>query len=161
SAGPCASRWRPRQFASSVRLLCRGHASNVPFDEQPLLRSSDGSPGPRQPPFGVNQQALSTGLWIPLAFRPVAFASGTVLCPLQGWASLTVGLLAVPDCNGVATFHNKEMRRGWVPSILRGHGVRRGGTTASRSWARPLAPLAHYCRLVQPPLRQPVLTEPQ
>src|SRR6266852_2446188 len=31
---------------------------------------------------------------IPRAFRQVAFASWTILCPLKSWASLAVGLLA-------------------------------------------------------------------
>jgi hypothetical protein len=57
---------------------------------------------------------LSTGLMGPLAFQQVAFASWTFLCPLQGWTSLTVGLLAEPDCNGVATFYASEKRGGWV-----------------------------------------------
>jgi hypothetical protein len=38
-------------------------------------------------------EALSTGLWFPLAFRLVAFASGTIPVPLGSWADLAVGLL--------------------------------------------------------------------
>jgi hypothetical protein len=37
--------------------------------------------------------ALSTGLWLPLAFRRVAFASGAIPLPLWGWAGLAAGLL--------------------------------------------------------------------
>jgi len=44
--------------------------------------------------------ALSTRLCIPCAFRQVAFASGTILCPLpSAWA----------DTIGVATFRTDEV----------------------------------------------------
>jgi len=49
--------------------------------------------GARQPPFGVCHVALSGELWIPRAFRLPALASCVVLCPLQGWLALTMGLL--------------------------------------------------------------------
>jgi hypothetical protein len=38
-----------------------------------------------------------------------------------------------PDCNGVTTFRNGEKRRGRVPPLLRGLGVRTGGKSASLS----------------------------
>ena len=64
-------------------------------------------PAPRQPPFGVGPEALSTGLGIPLAFRRVAFAFWAILFPLRVWAVLPkiVRLTGrVPDRIGVATF---------------------------------------------------------
>src|SRR6266852_2824421 len=44
--------------------------------------------------FRPAARPLSTGLIVPRAFRRVAFASWTFLCPLKDWASLAVGLLA-------------------------------------------------------------------
>ena len=55
---------------------------------QPIRQLSGGPPGPRQPPFGAGHVALSTGLWLPLAFRLVAFASWAILFPLRVWAVL-------------------------------------------------------------------------
>jgi len=46
----------------------------------------------------VGQEALSTGLWFPPAFRLVAFASGTIPFPLRVWAGLADSLL--PSCSG-------------------------------------------------------------
>src|SRR5947209_17780658 len=72
--------------------VCRPHggaASNLSLWPAPPTRPLSGSPpGPRQPPFGAGHQALSTGLWLPLAFRRVAFASWAFLCPLRAWAVL-------------------------------------------------------------------------
>ena len=68
--------------------------------------------------------ALSTGLWISLALRLVAFASWFLLFPLGAWAFLTVGLLSVMiDPIGVPTSRICEMQAGWMPSLLRGDVV--------------------------------------
>jgi hypothetical protein len=59
----------------------------------------------------------------PAAFRPPAFASRVIHCPLGTWASLTVGLPVTatrPDPIGVNTFHTYEMRPGRVPPVSRG-----------------------------------------
>ena len=58
------------------------------LDDLPSQRSLGGPPGPRQQPFGLGPATLSTGLWIPLAFRRVAFASRAFLCPLRNSAFL-------------------------------------------------------------------------
>ena len=64
-------------------------ASNLSLrPSQPIRQLSGSPPGPRQPPFGAGHKALSTGLWLPLAFRRVAFASWAFLCPLRAWAVL-------------------------------------------------------------------------
>jgi hypothetical protein len=64
-------------------------ASNLSlWPSQPIRQLSGSPPGPRQPPFGVGHEALSTGLAIPRAFRQVAFASWAVLFPLRVWAVL-------------------------------------------------------------------------
>jgi len=52
------------------------------------------APEPRQPPFSVGI-ALSAQLWIPVAFRLVAFASWSFPFPLKNSAFLAVGLLRV------------------------------------------------------------------
>jgi len=103
-------------------------------------RSSGDLPGPRQHPFRLGI-ALSGRLWIPGAFRLPAFASLTIPIPLEGSAFLTVGVPAYrppPDSIGVATFHMSEIRPGWVPSLLRGRGVRMpsvlGGSTYTSHW---------------------------
>ena len=81
---------------------------------------------------------------VPAAFRPPAFASWTILFPLGSWAFLTVGL---PDANsagtpaGVATFHTRETRPGWTPSLSRDGGALPLG-------ARPLAAPATFQRPV-------------
>jgi hypothetical protein len=66
----------------------RSLASNLSLGWLPSPRTSGDSPGPRQPPFGAGHEALSTGLWVPLAFRRVAFASWAFLFPLRDWAVL-------------------------------------------------------------------------
>jgi hypothetical protein len=73
-----------------VRLQAHGWvASNLSFRPlQPIRQLSGSPPGPRQPPFGVRHEALSTGLGIPRDFRRVAFASWAVLFPLRVWAVL-------------------------------------------------------------------------
>jgi hypothetical protein len=64
-------------------------ASNLSLrPSQPTRQLSGSPPGPRQPPFGVGHEALSTGLCLPLAFRRVAFASWAFLFPLRIWAFL-------------------------------------------------------------------------
>ena len=64
-------------------------ASNLSLrPAQPIRQLSGSPPGPRQPPFGVGPEALSTGLGIPLAFRRVAFAFWAILFPLRVWAVL-------------------------------------------------------------------------
>ena len=110
-----------------------------------MRRSPGDSPGPRQPPFGAGQKALSTGLWLPRAFRRVAFASWAVLLPLKDWASLTVGLLAASDFKGVATFCTSETRGGgcllYPGAVVPAPGV----------FGAP-GPMARHRRLDQPPV---------
>ena len=72
---------------------------------------------------------------VPVAFRPLAFASRTLLHPLRTSAFLTVGLLTAEpsDPIGVSTFRMMERRSGWVPSVRRGLGARAGDRTLPRS----------------------------
>jgi len=71
------------------------------------------APGPRQHPFRLGI-ALSSRLLIPVVFRLLAFASWTILCPLETSASLTVGVPAdrPPDSIGITTFRTCERRPG-------------------------------------------------
>jgi hypothetical protein len=82
----------PLWSVSWVRLLSPRLASNLSHDEQPSYRSVGGLPGPRQHPFGLGI-TLSSRLWLPRAFRPLAFASWLILCPLETSATLTSSLL--------------------------------------------------------------------
>lgn len=62
-------------------------------------------------------------LWIPVAFRLLAFASWTFLLPLRSSAVLAVGLLEIiPNLIEVIMFCSVELRLGWVPFLLRGNG---------------------------------------
>src|SRR5881396_3126966 len=61
-------------------------------------------PAPRQHPFRVGM-TLSSRLWIPVAFRLLAFASWSIPYPLRNSASLAVGLLKKSsDLIGVIMF---------------------------------------------------------
>src|SRR5205823_8387632 len=83
----------------------------------------------------------------PAAFRPPALASWTILFPLGSWAFLTVGLPntgGVRTPAGVATFHTRETRPGWTPSLSRDGGALPLG-------ARPLAAPAASQRPVLSP----------
>jgi len=56
--------------------------------------------------------ALFSRLWIPVAFQPLAFASWTILFPLERCAFLAVGRLLdhdPADSIGVSTFHTAEL----------------------------------------------------
>jgi len=64
--------------------------------------------------------ALSSRLWIPVAFRLLAFASWTFLCPLGDQPPLRLAFRFPPDPIGVATFRIRELRLGRVLSIPRG-----------------------------------------
>jgi hypothetical protein len=113
---------RPR-----VRLLCRSTHLTYPEGEQSLCRLAGDSPDPRQRPFGPGQQALSVGLWIPRAFRRTAFASWVFYVPAAELGLPSEDCRAYwpkPDRNGVTAFHIEEKRRGRVPPVLRGQGVR-------------------------------------
>ena len=80
-------------------------------------------PAPRQHPIRLGI-SLSSRLWIPGAFRLLAFASWSIPFPLRNSAVLTVGLLRfLSDLSGVIMFRTLELRLGWVPSLLRGLGV--------------------------------------
>ncbi len=79
-------------FASRVRLLSPRLASNLSRNEQPSQRAESGSPDPRQHPFRLGI-TLSSRLWVPAAFRLLAFASWIILFPLGTSAVLTSGLL--------------------------------------------------------------------
>jgi hypothetical protein len=59
---------------------------------QPLPRIAGDAPDPRRHPFGSGI-ALSSGLWIPRAFRLLAFASWIIPFPLRSWAFLAVRVL--------------------------------------------------------------------
>ena len=118
-----------------------------------MPRPSGGSPGPRQLPFGRGQATLSTGLCLPLAFRRVALASWTILCPLQGWAGLAAGLLA---CRQTATGLPRS-------ATVRDDGGRcllySGALVSAQEVSRPPCQSARYCRK-EPSFRQPAFTEP-
>jgi hypothetical protein len=105
--------------------------------------------------------ALSSGLWIPLAFRRLAFASWAFLSRCGIGPSLRVadchanGLFArVADRNGVSTFHMGEMRWGWVSSLSRSPGVppQRMRARCGSTWLRPNHVPGSECRLGQPPI---------
>ncbi|MBE9104856.1 hypothetical protein IQ229_07850 [Nostoc cf. edaphicum LEGE 07299] len=57
--------------------------------------------------------ALSTGLWIPLAFRLVAFAFESILAPLKSSASLT-GCLLGKSQTSLGLLRYARMRCNWV-----------------------------------------------
>ena len=70
---------------------------------------------------------VSTGLWLPLALRRVAFASWVVLGPLRRGPPFrrSAGLLASGQAaTGLPRSAPGEVRRGRAPSLLRGLGVR-------------------------------------
>ena len=102
-------------------------ASNLSLrPAQPTRQLSGSLPGPRQPPFGVGHEALSTGLCLPLAFRRVAFASWAVLFPLRAWAVLPKIVRLTgwgQTASGLPRSAPVEMRRGRVPPILRDLGA--------------------------------------
>ena len=58
-----------------------------------------GLPGPRQHPFRLGI-TLSSRLWLPGAFRPLAFASWTFLLPLELPATLTSAVLTTVRFHG-------------------------------------------------------------
>jgi hypothetical protein len=120
---PCANRRCASRCVSQVGLQAVQSASNVSLDLQSLHRSLDGSPGPRQPPFGVGC-ARSTGVGISRTFRRggIRFLGLPVPpeefgCPC-GWRSWLL-----PDEKGITMFRTSETRLGWVSSILRGQVV--------------------------------------
>jgi hypothetical protein len=73
-------------------LLSGSLASNLSQTWHSSQLSLGESPDPRQHPFRLSK-ALSSRLWIPAAFRPLAFASWIVLFPLGTSAVLASGLL--------------------------------------------------------------------
>src|SRR5262249_55399424 len=116
-------------YRLGVRLQAQAWvASNLPLRPSLASRQLSGSPpGPRQPPFSAGYAALSTGLWLPLAFRRVAFASWAFLFPLRAWAVLPkIVRLTGPagqTASGLPRSAPAETWRGRVPPILRGRGA--------------------------------------
>lgn len=93
--------------------------------------------------------ALSTQLWIPVAFRRVAFASETFLFPREDSAVLTVGLLPrATDSMGISTFRYLETRTGRMPAVLRGlvSFPRLDRGTWLHTWIVIRVPLTQHCR---------------
>jgi hypothetical protein len=130
-----------------VRLQAhRWVASNLSLrPAQPTRQLSGSLPGPRQPPFGAGHEALSTGLWIPLAFRRVAFASWAFLFPLRAWAVLPkIVRLTGPGgqtATGLPRSAPAEARRGWVPPINgRDSPARRAPVKGRENGLRPAGP---------------------
>ena len=80
--------FRPKSSAHAPRRTSSLHSSLHTF---PLLRSHPSCF--REHPFGVGI-ALSSRLWIPAAFRLLAFAAEAIPSPLRMCAAVAVGLLA-------------------------------------------------------------------
>jgi len=115
---PRASRRSSSQSASLVRL--QGSASNLSFDVQSSPRPSGGSPGRRQPPFGVGICPIHPVM----ASRRLSAWWRSLLRPSSSHWRLVPSLRRIywpePDAIGVITFRTAEMRVGWVSSLLRG-----------------------------------------
>jgi hypothetical protein len=124
-----------RRNAASLGPFTAKAASNLPSGSDSSSTLSQGSPDPRQRPFGPGHQARYPASypgppaegpaimsWFPAAFRPPAFACRVILFPPGNWAFLTVGLPGTlrPDPDGVSTFRTSEIRPGWVPPRPRG-----------------------------------------
>src|SRR6266487_5753762 len=80
-AGRAANRQRSSQSVSQVRLQRILLAPNFSYDMHLVIGLWVVWPVPVSR-LSARADALSTGLWISRAFRLVAFASGTVPCPL-------------------------------------------------------------------------------
>jgi hypothetical protein len=139
-------------------------ASNLPFGSRVAVTAPfTGSPDPRGRPFGPGHQAPYP------ASSPQAAAgrSGHVPPGPVTFRRAGIGLLGHPapagavrlphgrptepgsDPIGVATLPAREIRPGWVPSLLRGCGAHTAGTGNPAVAGRLTA--AHPCTQVLPP----------
>jgi len=77
--------------------------------------------------LSVGQTPYPAGYGFPLPFGCWPSLLGPSF-PAEEFRSSYVGPtgLCKPDHNGVSTFRSEEIRPGWMPSILRGLGVRTG-----------------------------------
>ena len=80
--------FRPKSSVHAPRRTSNLHSSLHPF---PFLRVHPSCF--REHPFGVGRP-LSSRLWIPAAFRLLAFAAEAIPSPLRMCAAVAVGLLA-------------------------------------------------------------------
>src|SRR5262249_42981639 len=92
---------------------------------------------------------------VPYGGWPSLLGSSCARCGIGPSFRRSSGLLAAgPDRNGVAMFRTRETRRGRVPSVLRGLGVRGG----SGGGPPPLAPSSPWLPTIA--FRPPPLTPP-
>src|SRR6266536_2598317 len=113
-----------------VQLALRFRCFDIEASKAHLVHVSTlAGPGIRPYPAsyaGAADGGRSCGTRFPVSFRPPALASWTILFPLRDWAFLTVGLpdpISVGTPAGVATFHTRETRPGWAPSLSRDGGA--------------------------------------
>src|SRR5207245_1626355 len=93
------------------------------FEFVPLPRSMGSSPVPRQRAFALGI-TLSVRLWFPAAFRPTAFASGDVLCPLGDR----------PPLRSAHCLVGRAQRGCHVPHGGDGHAPREWGQAWTLAW---------------------------
>ena len=78
--------------------------------------------------------------WFPVGFRPPAFASWTSRSrqriPPSSQLAYQARHQAELDFVGVAVFHTREIRPGWVPSSLRGDGAIPAAATSTTGACR-------------------------
>jgi hypothetical protein len=159
------SRMGRRVASGSVCRPSAGPHLTCPFGpSRPTRQLSGRPPGPRQPPFGAGREALSTGLWAPLAFRRVAFASWAFLFSLRVWAVLPKIVRLTgwgQTASGLPRSAPAETRRGRAPPLLRGLGApaRRRWRALTGSAARSGSEPSH--RRVSHRLRRPYVTQPR